>query len=126
MKRIPTNLQPDSVKVFFLHIRYEDVSNPLQFDIKGGVTVAFRYLSELDQWEVAVSKCNILDNFCKRIGRTIASNRLNWGNCHRIHLDTETIKDTVEAVRKYVMEKYELEWADPQTNQDSSVSEVIH
>ncbi len=115
MKRIPPNLQPSS-RIYFLHIRYEDVNDPTTFDTHGGVTVAYRYLSDIHQWEVGIAQCNINDNFCKKLGRTIAINRLNWGDCHRLSLkyDDTQLKETTDEIRDYVNNKFGLVYTEPE------------
>lgn len=113
--RIPPNLKPD-LRVYFLHIRYEDENNSSLFSTHGGVTIAYRYLSESKKWEVAVAECNIKDNFCKKIGRTIATNRLNWGDCHRLSLeyDDTQLKETTDEIRDYINNKFGLVYTEPE------------
>ncbi len=107
--RIPSNLLPDT-RVYYLHLRYEDPNDPLKVETHGGATVAFRRYSTEEGWEVAVAVCNLSDNFCRKIGRTIAHNRLNWGTCHRlpITLDESKVSDVEDLVRKFVLKKYNL------------------
>lgn len=125
--RIPPNLKSDC-RVYFLHIRYEDEHDPLKFSTHGGVTVAYRYLKETKQWEVAYAQCNIVDNFCKKIGRTIAANRLNWGDCYRLDLDTDDtqLKDTTDIVRDFINKKLALVYVDPDEGKVGVTTNSIH
>jgi hypothetical protein len=118
MKRVPPNLQPDSVRIYYSHIRYESENPTQEYSEKGGITIAFRCLEALKKWEVAIAKCNILDNFCRKLGRKIASNRLNWGDCHRLDLnaDESALKKVVAYMRSYVSDKEGLTWVDSTTD----------
>lgn len=115
VKRVPPNLQPPECRIYYSHIRYESADPSQSYDTHGGITIAYRYLKDLNKWEVAIAKCNLLDNFCKRLGRTIASNRLDWGVCHRLdlELDDSKLKDVTHRVRAVVSEKEGLLWSDP-------------
>jgi hypothetical protein len=98
--RTPTNLFPTS-RIYFIHLRYEDEKYPDQSDPRGGITVAFRHVLGT-HWEIALAKCNVTDNFCKKVGRTIASNRLNCGDCHRIPSDLK--EDRLAQVEQRIRE----------------------
>ncbi len=124
--RIPPNLQPDC-KIYYQHIRYESENGTTLYDTHGGVTIAYRRLQETPYWEVAISQCNLRDNFCKQLGRTIAHNRLNWGDCYRLSLigmDESKLKKVNEQVRKFVSDKLFLEYCEAPTNTDNEV--IIH
>jgi hypothetical protein len=125
--RIPPNLKADC-RIYFLHIRYEDEHDPLKFSTHGGVTVAYHYLKDLKQWEVAVATCNLSDNFCKKIGRTIASNRLNWGDCYRLDLehDDTHLKEATDTVREWANQKLNLEYVNPDEGKIGVTSNSIH
>jgi hypothetical protein len=126
MKRVPTNLAPPDVRVYYSHIRYESDQPNQEFDTHGGITIAFRYLKEHKQWEVAIAKCNLVDNFNKKLGRKIASNRLDWGDCHRLDLnadDTE-LKKVVAYVRSYISEKEGMIWADDNQHNPSPTAPI--
>lgn len=69
------------MQIKYIHLRYPVSSPRLSGDYvspssKGGLTVAYCYDEESKQVDFAVAKCCKRDNFNKRLGRTIACNRL--------------------------------------------------
>lgn len=82
----------DPNKTFFIHLRYfNQYSQPTN---SGGVTIAYK--DEGSKLRVAFSRCNWKDNFCRRIGRNIATGRLRSGDCYLVDKqDTEPPFDTV-------------------------------
>jgi hypothetical protein len=79
-------------KVRFIHLR--NIDDEGDITNSGGVTVAF---CEKDRhlW-FAYSRCHWNDNYCKRIGRNIATGRLYSGDCYAIANDPQV--DKYEAI----------------------------
>lgn len=68
------------MKTFFIHLRYyNEEDKPYN---TGGITIAYR--DEKDHYRVAYSRCHWNDNFCKRIGRNIATGRLASGDYYNV------------------------------------------
>lgn len=57
----------------FIHIR-SFVGTRLQE--KGGTTIAYDYNPDTHEARFAIAKCSHKDNYCKRIGRDVATGRL--------------------------------------------------
>ena len=80
----------------FIHLRNVDLDNNIL--PYGGVTLAYEVSKEVITYSAA--KCNVKDNFCKRIGRAKAEGRLKSLH-HRVTLPFKlsyTKKDIVNAV----------------------------
>lgn len=80
------------MKTFFVHLRYyNDAGQPTN---TGGITIA--YQDEGEKLRVAFSRCHWNDNFCRRIGRNIATGRLASGDCWLIDKSIDkSVFDTV-------------------------------
>jgi hypothetical protein len=71
-------------------------SRSLTFNTKGGATVAWLYDDEKKQVVYNVSGCSMKDNFCRRIGRAIASGRLLTGKDTKV-VDYKNVTDKGQA-----------------------------
>jgi hypothetical protein len=74
-------------RIYFVHLR-----NPLNLN-RGGMTVAFTPSAD-GFIEFAIAKCSDADNFNKKVGRTIASNRLQKRANKPEHCLTDTYPST--------------------------------
>lgn len=66
-------------------------------NVKGGATVAF--VLETDTVKFAIAKCHMRDNFNRRIGRTIATNRL------QLFLNNQKVDKIKSEVGEFTIEK---------------------
>lgn len=62
--------------IHYLHLRYQDKDGSVSNH--GGITIAWREHENGKALEVAMARCNLKDNFNKKIGRSIARGNLNW------------------------------------------------
>ena len=77
--RVPPNTNPNSID--FIHLRYQDSKGKLSG--QGGITIAYRRVQDSpDKYEVAIARCRDTDNFCRKIGRNIASGFLAFNNLY--------------------------------------------
>ena len=74
MKREPPNKNTNPV--FYIHLRYQEDDGTI--NNHGGLTIAYREHDNGTVFEVAIARCNLLDNFCRKTGRCIALGNLNW------------------------------------------------
>lgn len=116
----------NSSKVHYLHFREEiTVKEKLgkgnsKISTKGGATVAFVVDSTSNLVKFALAKCHNRDNFNRRLGRTIATNRLQLflnnqkiekiereiGELHLEGLAELSPKDVDKAITEYIAEEY--------------------
>lgn len=75
-------------KLEFVHVRNGNLYNDTP-DAKGGVTIA--YLDYNEYIIYAVASCSIRDNYNKKLGRLIASNRLLSG----LGISTKKINNSI-------------------------------
>ena len=82
--RQPPNPNPNPVK--FIHFRYtNEDQTPTN---NGGVTIAYRdSVASPGCIEAAWSRCNLSDNFCKKVGRDIAVGNLDFDNYYALEVD---------------------------------------
>jgi hypothetical protein len=99
--RVPPNVNNNEVK--FIHLRYSDTDG--EYSSHGGATVAFRPSNtDLGKVEVALSRCNPKDHFCKKIGRAIAVGALNYNNMWLLD-KKPTNKEQYETIINFVYRK---------------------
>lgn len=61
----------------YMHLRFGQVSDgKANYYPRGGMTFAWEVKD--DGLSVGVSICSLNDNFCRRIGRSVADGRVNW------------------------------------------------
>lgn len=91
----------------YIHLRVHDLSNHNATpDVKGGATIAYEIRTAPPLIPVVVyyiAKCNMKDNFCKKIGRQIAGGRLMSGKCSSFTIKEDTKNSEVikELIDKY-------------------------
>lgn len=92
----------DDVK--FVHIReYDAVGEEKPC---GGLTVAFvrdRREGEQDVYLCSMSQCSKLDNFNKKIGRSITKGRLHCGMYDELKTSKTKVKEVAEDVIKWAI-----------------------
>lgn len=89
-----TKTLKEDLKVNFVHLRMHDDGD---IQNQGGATIA--YVREGKHVAYAVAKCRISDNFNRKLGRLIASNRLNRGAVEYLEVDKEaTNRQVVSAL----------------------------
>lgn len=100
-------LKPDA-SVKFVHLREFDpeIGEPLP---NGGITVAFTKIKDREQPEgfdlywAARSECSQRDNFCKKIGRSIAAGRLRCGMVDEVACNKTKMKDIAEVMEQWAL-----------------------
>jgi len=92
--RTPPNTNPNLPD--FIHLRYTNSKGELSG--QGGITIAYRRTADSEfKYEVAVARCCPTDNFCRKIGRQIASGFLAFNNCFVLNITYNLqIKDSKE------------------------------
>ena len=78
----------------FIHIRARRANGSVLE--KGGTTVAYDFNPETRIAHFAVAYCSKRDNYCKRIGRDVASGRLKWPPADKVHIpEGQSVASTI-------------------------------
>lgn len=96
--REPINKNPN--KVYYIHVR--PIGSDGHTSNHGGITIAYRLHENGLVYEVAYARCNIKDNFCKRVGRAIAKGNLNFDRLHLVK-DTGDYKEMQQIIKQFVI-----------------------
>jgi len=123
-------LNPNPNKVFYIHLRYKNDDGSVAN--QGGLTIAWRQHENSESsnektvnvLEVAIARCNILDNFCRRVGRAIATGNLNYDRYWLHQVDNSDINAINTDVCNFVGKKVR-EIMNNHKNSESS-NEVRH
>lgn len=74
------------MSVKFIHIRPVKFGKVTEAAEKGGTTIAYDFDPVTRIALYSVAHCSKKDNYCKRIGRDVATGRLIQGNKHPVHV----------------------------------------
>lgn len=80
----------------FIHLRYINPFND-NVETKGGFTVAYVEHAN-DTVTYAIAKCSKKDNYCKRIGRDVATGRMKAGQCMTTSLNKEKPYEVIKLI----------------------------
>ena len=84
---------PKLDEVKYIHLR-NFVDEWVQVSNRGGLTIAYRYV-DANHVNMAIARCNVRDNFCRRIGRAIALGRLEMGWCWELKVPEKGAWDEI-------------------------------
>lgn len=101
-------LYPADASVKFVHLRDIDMDSgqPLP---QGGITVAFTLVKEredpegTDLYWAARAECSQRDNFCKKVGRSIATGRLRCGQIDEVRTSVTHIREVAEVMEQWAL-----------------------
>ena len=101
-KKVASKQELPAIK--FVHVReYDNQGEPLPH---GGITVAFMRVSTtlgVDTYHVSKALCSVRDNFCKKIGRSIAAGRLLVGTFDKVTTKKTRMKEVAEDMRNWAL-----------------------
>src|SRR5258706_13890006 len=98
---MPKPVFPADKSVKFVHLRDIDMDNGQALP-QGGITVAFTLVKEredpegTDLYWAARAECSQRDNFCKKIGRSIAAGRLRKGQIDEVLTQKTKMREEAE------------------------------
>lgn len=105
---MPKPIYPADTSVKFVHLREIDMDSgqPLP---QGGITVAFTLVKErenpegTDLYWAARAECSQRDNFCKKVGRSIATGRLRCGQIDEVLTNKTHIREVAEVMEQWAL-----------------------
>jgi hypothetical protein len=97
-------------EIHYVHLRQKQEDGSL--DVHGGATIA--YIADDTTITCSLARCNVKDNFCRRVGRAIATGRLHNGLYARLPRPAQTDprpdrKLDIQAVVDWATKKIEWE-----------------
>src|SRR5258708_25220082 len=101
-------LYPADNSVKFVHLREIDMDSG-QPTPTGGITVAFTLIKERDEpdgtdlYWAARAECSHRDNFCKKIGRSIATGRLRKGLIDEVVTNKTKMREVAEVMEQWAL-----------------------
>lgn len=105
---MPKPVYPTDNSVKFVHLREIDMDSgqPLP---QGGITVAFTLVKErenpegTDLYWAARAECSQRDNFCKKVGRSIATGRLRCGQIDEVVTNKIHMREVAEVMEQWAL-----------------------
>jgi len=94
--------------VKYVHLRDIDMKNGHILP-NGGITVAFTRVSDRteeggdDLYWAARAECSSRDNFCKKVGRSIAAGRLRCGQYDEIRTNKTKMREVAEVMEQWAL-----------------------